>query len=82
LASRFETHQAFLVARMDRIRSSCIFTERLAHPRRRVKPEFKQERYPPLDEPACCAIRLVSLLRGVETYESVRVRPSRRRSDE
>ena len=27
--------------------------ERLGHPRRGGKPEFKLERYPPLDEPAC-----------------------------
>jgi hypothetical protein len=27
--------------------------ERLAHPRRGWKPEFKQERYPPLDGASC-----------------------------
>ena len=27
--------------------------ERLAHPRRARKPEFKQERYPPLDGASC-----------------------------
>ena len=29
------------------------FAQRLAHPRRGGKPEFKEGRYPPLDEPAC-----------------------------
>ena len=29
--------------------SLCYVFERLAHPRRGGKPEFKQERYPPLD---------------------------------
>jgi hypothetical protein len=29
------------------------FAERIAHPRRGGKPEFKLERYPPLDGAAC-----------------------------
>ena len=29
--------------------------ERLGHPRRRGKLEFKEKRYPPLDVPTCCA---------------------------
>ncbi len=29
------------------------FAERIGHPRRERKPEFKEGRYPPLDEPAC-----------------------------
>jgi hypothetical protein len=27
----------------------------IGHPRRGRKPEFKEGRYPPLDEPTCCA---------------------------
>ena len=30
--------------------------ERLGHPRREGKPEFKEGRYPPLDEPACSPV--------------------------
>jgi hypothetical protein len=33
-----------------------LLGERLAHPRRGRKPEFKQERYPPLDAAACSLI--------------------------
>jgi hypothetical protein len=32
---------------------SVFYSERIGHPRRGGKPEFKLERYPPLDEPAC-----------------------------
>ena len=30
-----------------------LFGERIGHPRRGGKPEFKEGRYPPLDVPAC-----------------------------
>jgi hypothetical protein len=30
-----------------------FLAERIGHPRRGRKPEFKEGRYPPLDEPAC-----------------------------
>jgi hypothetical protein len=35
------------------IRGSIIYAERLAHPRRGWKPEFKEGRYPPLDGASC-----------------------------
>jgi hypothetical protein len=36
--------------------------ERLGHPRRERKPEFKEGRYPPLDVPSCCALGFCGLL--------------------
>jgi len=39
-----------------RLKSLDTFSdERIGHPRRGGKPEFKEGRCPPLDEPACCA---------------------------
>jgi hypothetical protein len=37
----------------DKKRLAWLGAQRLAHPRRGWKPEFKQERYPPLDEASC-----------------------------
>ena len=39
----------------DDLRMENFFTQRLAHPRREWKPEFKEGRYPPLDVPSCSA---------------------------
>ena len=39
-----------------------ILAQRLAHPRREWKPEFKQERYPPLDGASCSAVLSVMSL--------------------
>jgi hypothetical protein len=36
-----------------------LLAERLGHPRREWKPEFKEGRYPPLDVPACSLLFLV-----------------------
>lgn len=38
--------------------------ERLAHPRRGRKPEFKLERCPPLDGAACCASWILVIVFG------------------
>ena len=40
----------------DMTDESARLGERLAHPRREWKPEFKQERYPPLDGAACSLV--------------------------
>ena len=59
------------MSRASRINRGCFFrivirfpAERIGHPRRGGKPEFKLRRYPPLDEPACsiCFFRFASHL--------------------
>ena len=57
LSGRKEERKAILC-----IRSQCdssFSSERLGHPRRGRKPEFKQGRYPPLDVPACSPVFLI-----------------------
>ena len=43
-------------------RLALLGAQRLGHPRRGGKLEFKEGRYPPLDEPACCVSVWGSLL--------------------
>ena len=48
-----------------------FFAERLAHPRRGWKPEFKLERYPPLDGASCSLIGSSSTEKATLKFETI-----------